>query len=63
VTGMHTNSSRVDVGHPDVERFPEFGRSNYFECVLQPGQMLYIPPRWWHYVQSLEISFSASFWW
>ena len=26
-------------------------------------QMLYIPPRWWHYVESVETSFSVSFWW
>ena len=31
--------------------------------VLQPGEMLYIPPRWWHYVKSLSVSFSVSFWW
>ena len=62
-TGMHTNSSRVDVRAPDLNAFPRFGSAPYFECVLEPGEMLYIPPRWWHYVQSMDCSFSCSFWW
>ena len=62
-SGMHTNSSRVDLRAPDLDAFPRFGSAPYLECVLSPGEMLYIPPRWWHYVQSLERSFSVSFWW
>lgn len=33
------------------------------DVVLGPGQMLYIPPGWWHFVRSLSTSFSVSFWW
>lgn len=33
------------------------------DCVLEPGQMLFIPPGWWHYVRSTTVSFSVSFWW
>ncbi len=35
---------------------------DYFECVLEPGDSLYIPPRWWHYVRALDASISVSFW-
>lgn len=35
----------------------------YAECVLGPGDALLIPIGWWHYVRSLSISFSISFWW
>jgi len=31
--------------------------------VLLPGDMLYIPPGWWHECESLSTSFSVSFWW
>jgi len=60
---LTTNSSEVDVEHVDAERFPLFADTPCFECVLEPGQMLYIPPGWWHFVKSLTSSFSVSFWW
>ncbi|KAK9534721.1 hypothetical protein VZT92_007150 [Zoarces viviparus] len=57
------NTSQVEVENPDAERFPEFARAPYLECVLQPGDVLFIPVQHWHYVRSLELSFSVSFWW
>ncbi|XP_029364705.1 lysine-specific demethylase 8 [Echeneis naucrates] len=57
------NTSQVEVENPDTERFPEFTKAPYHECVLQPGDVLFIPVRHWHYVRSLELSFSVSFWW
>jgi len=33
------------------------------DCILEEGEMLYIPPKWWHYVRSLTMSLSVSFWW
>lgn len=57
------NTSQVEVENPDAERFPEFAKAPYLECVLQPGDVLFIPVRHWHYVRSLELSFSVSFWW
>lgn len=32
------------------------------QTVLQPGDLLYLPPRWWHAMHSLSRSFSVSFW-
>ena len=32
------------------------------ETVLAAGELLYIPRHAWHYVRSLETSFSTSFW-
>jgi [protein]-arginine 3-hydroxylase / protease len=57
------NSSQVDVEHPDHARFPEFDAAVPQECVLRAGEMLYIPPKYWHYVRSLSTSISLSFWW
>ncbi|KAF1931401.1 Clavaminate synthase-like protein [Didymella exigua CBS 183.55] len=44
------------------KRFPEFRDAEYIEGVLGPGECLYLPPGWWHYVRSLSSSFSVSFW-
>ncbi|GAB1609385.1 lysine-specific demethylase 8-like, partial [Argonauta hians] len=57
------NTSQVDVENPDYDKFPSFKDLNYNEFVLEPGEMLYLPPKYWHFVKSLSISFSVSFWW
>lgn len=57
------NTSQVDVEKPDFEKFPLFKELLYTEFVLEPGEMLYMPPKYWHFVKSLSISFSVSFWW
>lgn len=62
-----SNTSLVDVEGGDAEcgerRFPLFGTARYVETVLGEGECLYIPVGWWHYVRSLTVSFSVSFWW
>ncbi|XP_072016447.1 lysine-specific demethylase 8-like [Amphiura filiformis] len=57
------NTSQVNVEDPDDGKFPLFQEARYHECILKPGEMLYIPPKCWHYVRSLTTSFSVSFWW
>jgi hypothetical protein len=62
-----SNSSRVDLRLPPAQLaadgFPLFAAAPFLDCVLGAGDMLYIPPKWFHYVQSLTSSFSVSFWW
>ncbi|KAI8346905.1 hypothetical protein EDC96DRAFT_449182 [Choanephora cucurbitarum] len=62
--GVMNNTSQVrkQKCNPDYALFPLFQKVDYIECVLKEGQVLYIPPKWWHYVQSLETSFSVSLW-
>lgn len=57
------NTSQVDVENPDHKKFPLFATVPYQECILKPGDVLFIPPKCWHYVRSLSVSFSISFWW
>lgn len=54
---------QVEVENPDLRRFPDFAEAPYLDCVLRPGDVLFIPVQHWHYVRSLELSFSVSFWW
>lgn len=54
---------QVDVTNVDLVKFPNFEHLKFTDCILEEGQMLYIPPKWWHYVESLTPSFSVSFWW
>lgn len=43
-------------------QYPLFKDAEYIEGVLGPGECLYIPLGWWHYVESLSTSFSVSYW-
>lgn len=54
---------QVDVENPDLEKFPRFAKAPFLSCVLCPGEILFIPVKYWHYVQALDLSFSISFWW
>ncbi|KAL1915775.1 uncharacterized protein VTP21DRAFT_6534 [Calcarisporiella thermophila] len=60
--GMLSNTSQVDPERVDVKRFPLYNSAEYIDCVIGPGEVLYVPPGWWHYVKSLSTSFSVSFW-
>lgn len=56
------NISSVDLLQPDATLFPEFSNATFVDCIIAPNEMLYIPNRWWHFVQSLSPSFSLNFW-
>ena len=58
-----STTSQVDVENPDPTAFPLFEGVTFSDCVLREGDMLYIPPMYWHYIRSLTTSFSVSFWW
>ncbi|KAM9583734.1 bifunctional peptidase and arginyl-hydroxylase JMJD5 isoform 1-T5 [Trichechus inunguis] len=57
------NTSQVDVENPDLEKFPKFAEAPFLSCILSPGEVLFIPVKYWHYVRALDLSFSVSFWW
>ena len=44
--------SPVDILEPDFDRFPKFAAAKRLECVLRPGDALFMPAFWWHEVQS-----------
>ena len=61
-----SNTSELDVEDNTNQRqgdFPLFREAKYVDTILEEGQCLYIPVGWWHYVRSLTVSFSVSFWW
>jgi lysine-specific demethylase 8 len=58
-----SNTSRVDVMHPNLDEFPLFVDVEFIDATLYPGDALYIPPGWWHRVKAATVSFSVSYWW
>ena len=61
--GMMANTAQVDVEKPDLEAYPLYATAPSLECVIAEGDMLFIPKGWFHFVASLSVSFSVSFWW
>ncbi|EFA74628.1 transcription factor jumonji [Heterostelium album PN500] len=40
-----SNTSRINIESVDLNEFPKYKDTNYFECILNEGEALYIPPR------------------
>ena len=57
------NCSFVDLHDPDFKKYPKFRKATPIECVLHPGEMLFIPIHWWHGVYGLDLSISGTFFW
>jgi len=58
--------SLVDFAAPDYERFPRFrtALAHAVSAELGPGDAIFIPPLWWHHVQSLHLcNILINYWW
>jgi hypothetical protein len=54
--------SRVDPEAPDLEQFPKARRATFWTGTLEPGDLLYIPRGWWHFLRAPEASISVNLW-
>lgn len=52
--------SAVDWSDPDLVSYPEFAKARGNEVVLQPGDVLYLPTNWFHYIISLNLNFQCN---
>ncbi len=53
-------ASEVDINNFDVSKFPEFMSNAFQYVILEPGDVLFVPQNWWHYVQAMDSSISIS---
>jgi Cupin-like domain len=61
-----TPISLVEFANPDFARFPKFRDALAAAHVaeLAPGDAIYIPPLWWHHVESIEpFNLLVNYWW
>ena len=56
------HKSRVNFREIDPQRFPLFLKSQALQVTVGPGDLLYVPPYTWHYVETLTPSVSLSTW-
>ena len=65
-----TNHSAIDGDYPQLEAepqpdanlFPLYYQARKIECTLNPGDMLYIPKGWWHWIFSQDEAIAVNFW-
>ncbi|MEJ1966829.1 MAG: cupin-like domain-containing protein [Gammaproteobacteria bacterium] len=58
--------SLVSLHAPDSRRFPKFrtALASAVSAELGPGDAIFIPPLWWHHVESLEpFNMLVNYWW
>jgi hypothetical protein len=55
--------SMVDFRDPDLRAHPLYSATPVSRAVLCPGDVLYVPPFWWHCVRNPEPSIGVSVWW
>lgn len=53
--------SIVDMENPDYEKFSALKYVKGYEVILEPGDSLYMPSGYWHYITYLEGGFAVSY--
>jgi ribosomal protein L16 Arg81 hydroxylase len=56
-----TTFSLVDLDKPDYHKYPGLEYVEAQECVLEPGDSLFMPSGYWHYITYQEGGFSVSY--
>jgi len=55
-----TVASYVDLNHPDLEKYPALAQVKGYEVMLQPGETLFMPSGYWHYIEYTDGGYSIS---
>ncbi|KAI2660624.1 tRNA wybutosine-synthesizing protein 5 [Labeo rohita] len=56
-------SEVLDIDTPDLQLYPEFVKACRYECVLEPGDLLFIPALWFHNTLALEFGVGVNVFW
>ena len=51
----------LDGSSIDVQLLPDMAHPQVLECVLEPGEILFLPVGCWHFVEALDISITMTF--
>jgi hypothetical protein len=54
------NHTEVNFIRPDLQKHPRFADAASVECVLSPGDTLYIPLHWWHAIWGVGVNASVT---
>ena len=52
--------SEIDWSKPDYDKYPNFATAQTNEIITKPGDLLYLPIYWFHYIVSLNVNFQCN---
>lgn len=55
-----TVASYVDLNQPNYEKYPALAKVKGIEVMLQPGETLFMPSGYWHYIEYTDGGYSIS---
>lgn len=61
ITSHGHNFSNVKIDDPDLNLYPGMNLIDRYECVLNEGDILYVPAWMWHEVENLEDSWGVGY--
>jgi hypothetical protein len=53
--------SRVNLAQPDYKKFPLLVNAKFWEIELNPGDILYVPPHIWHFVENIDDTIAVGY--
>lgn len=56
-------SEVLDIDTPDLQLYPEFVKASRYECILEPGDLLFIPALWFHNTLALQFGVGVNVFW
>ena len=55
--------SPINLANIDHDKYPRFKLAQKTEIILEKGEVLYLPPNWGHYVDTVDFSIGVNIWW
>jgi hypothetical protein len=53
-------ASHVDINKPDLKKHPAFSKAQGWETLLYPGETVFIPSGYWHYIEYIDGGYSIA---
>jgi len=53
----------MDIDTPDLVKHPDFSKAKRYECILEEGDVLFIPALWFHNVTALDFCVAVNAFW
>lgn len=56
----YTVASYIDVNNPDYDTYPALRQVKGYEAMLQPGETIFMPSGYWHYIEYTDGGYSMA---